>query len=448
MTHRPRRSRRPSWSSGAAAAAVALLLLAAAPPDDPLVPQQGHLTQVRAFDAWDVSRGEGVIVAVLDTGVDLDHPDLEGQLVDGVDLVEPDTPPDDPQGHGTLVAGIVAAVAGNGRGVAGVAPDAQVMPVRVLDAEGRGTSDVVAEGIRWAVDHGAHVVNLSLAEVDPGDDDAFPLTLLVDQRVQQAIADAWEQGVLVVAAAGNEGRDRTPYDEDVPVVVVGAATPDDQVWPQSNHDDATLFAPGVAVLSTWSEGRYAKADGTSFSTPIVAGGAALLLAAGLDAEQAVQALTGTAVDIGAGLGRVDLAAAVAAAAPHLPPVEPPPPPPPPPPTPAVPTPPAGPVEVTEPPPATAPAVPTLPTAPLPTVPEEPTEPEGPAVHLEEAEPVTEPPTPTPSPRAERSPGDGGVIVERGGGAAARTALLAVAGGLLLGDVVLLGAALARRTDRP
>lgn len=310
----------------AVAVLAAFLLVAAAPPNDPLVSQQAHLTIVGAFDAWDTRRGEGAVVAVLDTGVDLDHPDLAGRLVEGIDLVEPDTPPDDPQGHGTIVAGVIAAVADNGRGVSGVAPQAMVMPIRVLDAEGRGTSDVVAEGIRHAIEQQVQVINLSLAEVQSEDDDEDEETtgppllpgvsLVQDREVIRAIEEADEAGILVVAAAGNDGRAATPYDADVPALVVGATDSDDVRWEESNHDDRTLFAPGVAILSTWSEGRYARSDGTSFATPIVAAGAAMLMGAGVSAEDTVTRLVDTAVrledDQGeeVGLGRVDLAAAV------------------------------------------------------------------------------------------------------------------------------------------
>lgn len=288
---------------------LAALLVAAGVPNDPLAPQQHHLEIVRAFEAWDVRRGEGAVVAVLDTGVDLAHPDLAGRLVEGIDLIDRDTPPDDPQGHGTLVAGIIAAVADNGRGVTGVAPQARIMPIRVLDAEGRGTSDVVAEGIRHAVEQGVQVINLSLAEVK-ADQGIVEVPLVADSEVQQAIVAAAAAGVVVVAAAGNDGRSSTPYSRTSPVIVVGASTVEDTVWEESNVDERTLFAPGVEILSTWHQARYAKASGTSFATPIVAAGAAMLTGAGLPAEEVSRRLAETAVDIGAGLGRVDLAAAV------------------------------------------------------------------------------------------------------------------------------------------
>ncbi|WP_108665439.1 S8 family serine peptidase [Euzebya rosea] len=453
----------------AVAVLAALLLVAAAPPNDPLVSQQPHLTVVGAFDAWDVRRGEGAVVAVLDTGVDLDHPDLAGRLVEGIDLVEPDTPPDDPQGHGTIVAGVIAAVAGNGRGVAGVAPQAMVMPIRVLDAEGRGTSDVVAAGIRHAVEQEVQVINLSLAEVQSddgeGEDEGISrppglpgVSLVQDREVLLAIEEANEAGILVVAAAGNDGRSSTPYDEDVPVVVVGATDNDDVVWEESNHDDRTLFAPGVAILSTWSDGRYARSDGTSFATPIVAAGAAMLMGAGVSAEDATTRLVETAVPLEddqqqpVGLGRVDLAAAVQGVEP-APPTTPPavatPTPAPPPATTTTPTPApsggqeaVGPVqEVTEPPPAPAQVTEPPPditqAAPIATTPP-PT-----AVALEPVEVVTVPTavptTPSATPATPRDPQPGLAVDEQD-----RGPLITVATMLLGVDVLLAGWVLAGR----
>src|SRR5207249_216773 len=134
--------------------------------NDPLFPHQWGLTQIKAPDAWaHGALGAGVTIAIVDTGVDLNHPDLGSKIVAGADLVsgETCTPGDqDLNGHGTHVAGIAAALTNNGIGVAGTAPDAKIMPVRVLDSTGSGSTDDVAAGIRWAADHGAQVINLSL----------------------------------------------------------------------------------------------------------------------------------------------------------------------------------------------------------------------------------------------------------------------------------------------
>lgn len=277
---------------------------------DPLRPQQWHLDVVGAPGAWDATRGGGVVIAVIDTGVQADHPDLEGRVGRGRDFVEPGTAPDDENGHGTLVAGIIAATLDNGVGGVGVAPRSRLMPVRVLDADGRGDPADVARGIRWAVDNGADVINLSLTET-PGTLDIG----LITTDVERAITEAHEAGALVVGAAGNEGARSTPYGSGVPVLVVGATDRSDELWPDSNRDRRTLFAPGVEIVSTFSGGTYARADGTSFATPIVSAAAALLLELDPDAEpaQVHRRLADTAHPVGAGVGRLDVARAVGAA---------------------------------------------------------------------------------------------------------------------------------------
>jgi len=290
---------------------AALGVVGAAPTPDPFAERQHHLSAVHSYQAWGAGRGHGSVVAVVDTGVDAQHPDLHGRVATGIDLVQRGTPPDDPNGHGTLVAGIIAAIAGNDLGGSGVAPQATIMPVRVLDRRGRGSSATVALGIRWAVRHGADVVNLSLADL-PSSRRGSPLA---DQDVATAIREAVAAGTLVVAAAGNEGRRRSDYAENVPVLVVGATTPAGKVWRRSNRDPLTLFAPGIQILSTYRNGSYALADGTSFAAPIVSAGGALLRQQGLRGADAARRLVATAQPVGAGLGQVDLAAAVGVAPP-------------------------------------------------------------------------------------------------------------------------------------
>lgn len=297
--------------------------------DDPYRTQQWYLDHLGVPEAWDVTRGEGVTIAVLDSGVDLGHPDLVDQFlrdpagnVVGRDLVEDDGIPHDRNGHGTMVAGIAAAAA-NGKGVVGVAPGASLMPVRVLDADGGGLAADVEAGIRWAVDHGADVVNLSLEAEEPGGDIALPV---------DAIRYAWEQGVVVVAAVGNSGVAMTDYPHDAPLLLVGAVDRDDEPTLFSDWGRSDLvMAPGVEIISTWCEPlgealcdptfRYGEADGTSFAAPQVSGAVALLLAAGATAADAVRQVRATAEDLGAagldtetGYGRLDVAKAMQAAA--------------------------------------------------------------------------------------------------------------------------------------
>jgi subtilisin family serine protease len=333
------RPRRPVLGGRGAAAAVGLLSVVAlggvaAADQDPYRPQQWNLERIGAPSVWSGASGEGQVVAVVDSGVDLDHPDLADRLVRdddgralGRDVVEDDDVPQDPLGHGTMVAGIAVATADNGVGIAGVAPQARLLPVRVLDEDGRGTSRDVDEGIRWAVDHGATVVNLSLESAASGDGDTLLGGATVAAPVE-AVQYAWDRGVVVVAAAGNSGSGFTDYPSSSPVVLVGASDRDDErtSFSDSGRDDL-LMAPGVDIVSTWCREAgddrcapdthsYGIADGTSFAAPHVAGALAVLRSAGLDPEQAVQRLRATARDLDdrgrddrTGYGLVDVAAA-------------------------------------------------------------------------------------------------------------------------------------------
>lgn len=294
---------------------------------DPLRGQQWGLDLIGIDRAWGLSRGEDVIVAVVDTGVALDHPDLFDRFVRdargnhvGLDLVDGGLPWDT-HGHGTLVAGVVAATADNGQGVAGVAPRVGLLPIRVLDARGAGAASDVDRAIRWAVDQGAAVINLSLeTAVDGEGRPAVPT---------EAIAHAAANDVVVVVAAGNRAGSASAYPADTPALLVGAVGRDDRPAPFSDvgRTDAVL-APGVDVTSTWCRRTtdgcdvvaqpYGVAEGTSFAAPHVAGVAALLRARGLSAERTVATIRETAVDLGPpgpdpahGVGRVDAAAALA-----------------------------------------------------------------------------------------------------------------------------------------
>jgi subtilisin family serine protease len=242
-------------------------------PVDSLYFRQWSLFRLRVDQAQRATTGAGVRVAIVDTGIDLDHPALAGHLMGGYDFVDGDALPDDVAdgvdndgdgyvdegaGHGTHVAGIVAQVA----------PEAILMPVRVLDSDGVGSYFDIVAGIVYAVEQGAQVVNLSLS----GPNEAAFL--------QAAVNYAWERGVLVVAAAG-------AYDVLYParyehVLSVGATDPQDQVAEFSDFraGQVTVFAPGVSVYSTYYDGGYAWWSGTSMAAPFVSGEAALLLAAG------------------------------------------------------------------------------------------------------------------------------------------------------------------------
>ncbi len=256
-----------------------------------------NLNAINAPEVWAQGyTGSGVTVAVVDTGVDLDHSDLLNQIwvnadeiagngvdddhngyVDdwrGWDFVSSDNNPDDGNGHGTHVAGTIAAD-NNGTGATGVAPDATIMPVRVLDSNGSGTLSAVAAGIRYAASNGADIINLSLGG-------AF------SSVIQTAIQYAQSLGVLVVAAAGNESASTPSYPARFAaslsnVLSVGAHNSSNSIASFSNDvgnsGAVQVDAPGVGVYSTYINNRYASLSGTSMATPHVAGLAALALSA-------------------------------------------------------------------------------------------------------------------------------------------------------------------------
>ncbi len=231
---------------------------------------------IGATYAWPHSTGSGVTVAEVDTGADYTAPDLQGQLATGVDYIDASNDAQDQNGHGTHVAGIIAALQNNGTGVSGVAPGAQVLPLRVLDATGSGTIDDVASAFAYAGQQGVPIVNASLG----------------GPSTSQTLTDAVTNypNTLYVVAAGNGDANNIGYDVDsnpfypcdIPaanLICVGASDQNDQPAYFSNYGSANvdLFAPGVNILSTYL-GGYAYDDGTSMATPMVSGTLALMLA--------------------------------------------------------------------------------------------------------------------------------------------------------------------------
>jgi serine protease len=278
---------------------------------DPLNAKQWSFGALHVTQAWPTSTGQGVIVAVVDSGVDGTHPDLAASLVPGfnarTDRGDGSSAATDGNGHGTHVAGAIAAQVDNGVGVAGIAPRALIMPVKALDDSGSGWVSDVAEGITWAVAHGARVINLSL-----GSDNS--------SLIEPAIAYAVSSDVTVVAAAGNDGARVNRYPAALPAVIsVGALDSDETRASFSNYSPTVdLTAPGVDILST-VPGGYASYDGTSMASPQVAGVAALLRAL-VPHGDLTSLLTSTAVDLGTpgrddfyGYGMPNAAAAVSAA---------------------------------------------------------------------------------------------------------------------------------------
>ena len=277
--------------------------------------RQWGLDAIGAGAAWALTRGAGVVVAVVDTGV-APAPDLAGRLLPGWNVIEGTDDAADDNGHGTHVAGTVAEAEGNGIAEAGVAPEASILPVKVLSADGTGSDVDVAAGIVWAADHAARVVNLSLGGSEAS-------TVLAD-----AVAYARRQGLLVVAAAGNDGGQVGVPARLAGVLAVGAVDAALVRAPFSaGGRTLDLVAPGVAIKQQTLDGAGGYADrsfsGTSMAAPHVAGVAALALAAGraTTATGVARLLTRTALDLGpagrdvaygAGLVRADAALGVAA----------------------------------------------------------------------------------------------------------------------------------------
>jgi len=288
--------------------------VAAQIPNDPEFATQWGLAKIGVPTAWDVSLGSpDLIVAIVDSGVDASHPDLRNQLVAGYDFVNDDADTTDDNGHGTQMAGIVAAEAFNALGGAGVAPRCRLMPIKVLDSSATGVYSAIANGITYAADHGARVINLSLAGSD-----ASPV-------LESAVDYATARGVLVVAAAGNDGTSDPAYPAAYTnAVAVSATDQRDKVARFSNYGSwVALAAPGVDILTTdWDasgSAGYTATTGTSAAAAFVSGAFALLLSAHPEwsIATAVSTLTNSARDLGtngwdpySGWGRIDVASAL------------------------------------------------------------------------------------------------------------------------------------------
>jgi subtilisin family serine protease len=268
-------------------------------PDDTDWPQQESLRVAGFPKAWDVTQGSSkIVVAVLDTGVDENHPDLRGALVAGWDFIGNDADPADGHGHGTAVAGVIGARSNNHAGGAGICWRCLVMPVRVLDSTGSGDDTLIAAGIVWATDHGAQVINLSLG--GPG----------TSVELTNAVTYANAKGAVVVAAAGNSGVTTQFFPAADPrVVSVAATTVSDQRFSWSNFGSwVRLAAPGCNV-ATIMGGGYGTFCGTSSATPLVSGLVALELSAqpAATAREAEDALARAALPLPAFVqyGRID-----------------------------------------------------------------------------------------------------------------------------------------------
>jgi subtilisin family serine protease len=270
-------------------------------PNDPHFAESWALQSIRAPLAWQTTTGSpAIVVAVLDTGVDGNQPDLVSAIVPGVNLVAGAGEPHDDHGHGTLVAGVIAARGDNGTGATGICWTCSIMPVKVVGSDGRGSAAAIAAGIRWAVDHGAHVINLSLVLSGP------------DGEVADAVRYALDRGLVVVSAAGNTAS-TSPVYPAAESGVVGVAAVDQLNVPFSWTGRGAwvrVAAPGCA-LTTAVDGSYPTFCGTSAATAVVSGLAALALSARpeLTGVDVARALESGALPLGelVATGRVDAA---------------------------------------------------------------------------------------------------------------------------------------------
>ena len=243
-------------------------------PNDPYFNSQWDMTKVQAPEAWDITQGSPDIrIAILDTGIDLDHPDLANKIASSINFTDSATC-DDIYGHGTHVAGIAAAAANNGLGVAGLGRNCSIMNVKVLGNDGFGYYSWVVEGVTWAADNGANVINMSLGDTAPS------------SILQSAIDYACSKGVVVVAAAGNNHSSSPFYPAYYSnCIAVGSTNVSDTLSGSSNFGSwVDVAAPGESIYSCRPNGLYGYLSGTSMASPHVAGLASLVFAVATDSN--------------------------------------------------------------------------------------------------------------------------------------------------------------------
>jgi thermitase len=277
-------------------------------PNDPSYSQGWHLPKIGAPSAWDASVGEGVTIAILDSGVDPTHPDLAASLVPGYNAFDKNADTRDVYGHGTRTAGAAAMIGNNLVGGTGVAFKSKIMPIRITDTSGMGYFSSMATGLVWAADNGARVASISFRAV------------CGSSTVLNAAQYMRSKGGVVVGSAGNTGAEEPIAPHDAMTCVSAVDSSDSKASWSSYGAYVDVAAPGVGIYTTSNGGGYGAVSGTSFSAPITGGVYALMMAAnrGLSPSELDAALFSSAVDLGAdgkdvfyGYGRVDAAAAVA-----------------------------------------------------------------------------------------------------------------------------------------
>jgi serine protease len=266
------------------------------PNDTYYTTKQWNYEAISLPEAWEITKGsKDITVAVIDTGVDLDHPDLKEQLVAGIDLVSDDEDyfpgPEDRNRHGTHVAGIIGADSNNNLGIAGVNWKVNIMPIRALDSSGNGSNSTISSAIIWAVNHGADVINISVG--------SFKESKLLEDAVDYA----YRNKVTIVAASGNYGKDELLYPAEYDKTIAVGAVDTELEWVSYSHygEKLDFVAPGQTIYSTITRASYAIDSGTSMATPHVAGLVALILASEevTTPTQIKEQLRLTAQDLGA-----------------------------------------------------------------------------------------------------------------------------------------------------
>jgi subtilisin family serine protease len=242
--------------------------------NDSYINYEWALKSAEVDSSWSlITQKKQVKVAIIDTGVDYTHPDLQGRIdvEDGFNFVSNTTNVKDDNGHGTHIAGIIAASSNNGIGISGITGnlDVKIVPVKVLNSEGVGDSDIIAQGIKYAADKGVQVINLSLGGMEKS------------TEINAAIDYAVSKNITIIAASGNDATDCASYTpaNNPKVITVSAIGQNDKIAYFSNYgNNVSVSAPGVNILSTYINGKYAYMSGTSMAAPIVTGVVAMIKA--------------------------------------------------------------------------------------------------------------------------------------------------------------------------
>ncbi|WP_340701251.1 S8 family peptidase [Brevibacillus borstelensis] len=252
---------------------------------------QWNLPMIGMEDSWNITRGSNkVVVAIVDTGIDMTHPEFQDKLVEGYNVLEDNNTPEDDNGHGTHVAGVIAARTNNADGIAGMSWNSKLMPIKAIGADGSGSAFDIAQGIYWATDHGADVINLSVGNYTPS------------AALQEACRYAFERNVILVAASGNDASEQPSYPASYKEVLSVAAVDHNRERADFSNFGAQVdvAAPGVDIPSTYIYSDYAVLSGTSMACPHVTALASLLRSVrpGMKNTEVMEVIRSSADDLG------------------------------------------------------------------------------------------------------------------------------------------------------